>query len=75
MPVLRQARGRGDPVTPTHAFVGYDRAGTAIVLLVDDGRRETSHAAVQYPRNGWRFERMPIEDARKVWLYEGPRPR
>lgn len=58
--------------TPTHAFVGYDATGTPIELLVDDGSRDTSHAAVQYISRGGRVERMPIEDARKVRLYERP---
>lgn len=57
---------------PTHAFVGYDATGTPIVLLVDDGRRETSHKAAGVIRSGGRVERMPIEDARKVRLYERP---
>jgi hypothetical protein len=56
----------------THAFVGYDSTGTPVEIFVDDGSRDSSHAAVQYLRNGWRFERMTLEDARKVRLYERP---
>jgi hypothetical protein len=60
---------------PTHAFVGYDRTGTPIVLLVDDGRRETSHKAAGVIRSGGKIERMTIEDARQVRLYERPEVR
>jgi hypothetical protein len=56
---------------PTHAFVGYDAVGTPIEVLVDDGRPATSHA-VQYITRGGRIERMTIEDARKVRMYERP---
>lgn len=59
-------------MTPTHAFVGYDATGTPIEIFVDDGSRDTSHAAVQYISAGGRVERMTIEDARKVRLYERP---
>jgi hypothetical protein len=57
---------------PTHAFVGYDRTGTPIVLLVDDGTRKTSHEAAGVIRSGGKIERMLLEDARKVRLYERP---
>jgi hypothetical protein len=57
---------------PTHAFVGYDSTGTPIEVLVDDGSRDTSHAAIRYITRGGRVERMRIEDARKVRLYERP---
>ncbi len=55
-----------------HAFVGYSSDGTPIELLVDDGARSTSHAAAQIIRRGGRVERMLLEDARKVRLYERP---
>lgn len=58
--------------TPTHAFIGYDKTGTPIEILVDDGRPDTSHAAMQYIVAGGRVERMTLEDARKVRLYERP---
>lgn len=58
--------------SPTHAFIGYDALGTPIELLIDDGSRDTGHAAVQYITRGGRIERMTIEDARKVRLYERP---
>jgi hypothetical protein len=57
---------------PTHAFVAYDATGTPIEIFVDDGKRSASHAAVQYISRGGRIERMPLEDARKVRLYERP---
>lgn len=57
---------------PTHAFVGYSANGTPMLLLVDDGRRETSHEAALVISAGGRVERMTIEDARKVRLYERP---
>lgn len=57
---------------PTHAFVGYDADGTPVEIFVDDGRRDTSHAAMRYIRDGGRVERRTIEDARKVRLYDRP---
>jgi hypothetical protein len=57
---------------PTHAFVGYGADGTPVLLLVDDGRPETSHEAAGIIRAGGRIERMLLDDARKVRLYERP---
>lgn len=57
---------------PTHAFVGYDAEGIPTELIGDDGSRSASHAAVKYLREGGRVERVTIEDARKVRLYEKP---
>jgi hypothetical protein len=59
---------------PAHAFVGYSADGTPMLLLVDDGTRETRRAAHGVMHAGGRIERMPIEDARKVRLYERPTP-
>ena len=60
---------------PTHAFIGYDRTGMAVELLVDDGTRATRREAAKYVAAGGRVERMPIEHARKVRLYELPEDR
>lgn len=57
---------------PTHAFIGYDSDGTPLELLVDDGERDTRVAAAKYVLTGGSVERMPIETARKVRLYERP---
>lgn len=59
-------------MTPTHAFVGYGSDGTALELLVDDGERDTRVAAARYVLAGGSVERMPIETARHVRLYERP---
>lgn len=56
--------------SPTHAFVVYDATGTPIGVMTEDGRPATSHAAMQYITRGGKVERMTIEDARKVRLYE-----
>lgn len=59
---------------PTHAFVCYDADGVPTEIMGDDGERSTSHAAIKYISAGGRIERMTLEDARKVRLYERPTP-
>lgn len=58
----------------THAFVGYDADDIPVEIMVDDGTRDTSHAAAEIIRSGGRVERMTIEAARQVRLYERPAP-
>jgi hypothetical protein len=55
---------------PTHAFVGYDSTGTAMELIVDDGTKQARKCAAKYFVEGGSVERVTIEEARKVRLYE-----
>ena len=59
---------------PTHAYVGYDTQGTPMLLAVEDGSRDTAHAVQQVLAAGGRIERMTIDEARAVKLYERPGP-
>lgn len=59
---------------PTHAFVGYSADGTPVELIVDDGRPDTDREAIEHLRAGGRIERMTLEQARQVRLYERPAP-
>lgn len=60
-------------MTPSHAFVCYDRRGTPILLAIEDGSLDTARRVGQVVCAGGRVERMPIEEAKKVKLHERPR--
>lgn len=59
---------------PTHAYVGYDTHGTPMLLAVEDGSRDTAQEAQRVLAAGGRIERMTIDEARAVKLYERPAP-
>ena len=54
----------------THAYIGYDRNGTPMELMLDDGSRDTARCANVYLVSGGRIERMTLEEARRVKMYE-----
>jgi hypothetical protein len=59
----------------THAYVGYDRDGTPIMLLVDDASRHCAEDCARIIRAGGRIERMTIDQARRVDLFKRPEPK
>lgn len=56
--------------SPTHAFLFFDRHGVPIAFAVDDGSIDASAMGATVLRLDGRIERMPIEEARKVRLFE-----
>lgn len=59
-------------MTPTHAYVGYNTHDTPVLVAVEDGSRDTAHTVQQVLAAGGRVERMTLEAARAVKLYERP---
>jgi len=51
----------------THAYVGYDAAGKAVMIFVDDGSKDCAKACAKVIRGGGRIERMAVEEARKAF--------
>lgn len=59
---------------PTHAFVCYGADGVPTEIMGDDGDKDNAVAAIKYISAGGRIERVTLEDARKVRLYERSTP-
>ncbi len=62
--------------TPTHAYVGYNKTGKAIMVYVDDASRGCAKECAKIIRTGGHIERMPIEQARVAAqsMYKRPTP-
>jgi hypothetical protein len=58
--------------SPTHAFVCFDRRGTAISIRIDDQSQDCKRTCADVIVAGGRIERMPLDEARQVKLYERP---
>jgi len=52
----------------THAYVGYRKDGTAVMITIDDGGKTTASEVAKLLRKGGHVERLPIEQAREAFI-------